>query len=101
MRFWAGFLLSIALLTPSTLWLHDASAGSAKGVAIRMHRPAHGGLATAFDVTGLDRALLRKWAKAEFKPDQWAAIFAIYVVRTKGSNVSKQPAVLGTYQVRD
>jgi hypothetical protein len=88
-------------LAPSALSLNDASAGTAKRVAIRLHKPTRGGLPTAFDVAGLNEAVLRRWAKANYKPDQWTAIFAIYVVRAKESDVTKQPAVLGTYQVRD
>jgi hypothetical protein len=54
---------------------------------------------TTFEVAGLDDANLRALAEARWAPDRWAALFAVYV--DHGAPASGQPAVLGSYAVKD
>src|SRR5205085_2382631 len=68
---------------------------------IQLHRPSKDGSKAAFTVTGLDPTALANLSKAELKPDQWTALFAVYV--DQGTTVGRdtQPAILGSYQVAD
>jgi hypothetical protein len=54
---------------------------------------------TTFAVAGLDDANLRALAEARWAPDRWAALLAVYV--DSDALASGQPAVLGSYAVKD
>ncbi len=55
----------------------------------------------AVDVTGLSADALRALLQTDRKPDEWTALFAVYVDPTDGSDPSRRPAVLGDYRVVD
>jgi hypothetical protein len=40
-------------------------------------------------------------AKADLKQKEWNALFAVYVKKAKDADKAKQPAILGSYQVKD
>jgi hypothetical protein len=68
--------------------------------AIRLNRKADGGR-TTFDVTGLDAADLARLAKTKLEPEQWTALFGVYVDNGNPAERAGQPAVLGAYRVED
>lgn len=70
---------------------------AAKQPTIQLQREGQG--KAAFLVTGLDPADLAQLAKTELKPDQWTALFAVYVDRGATADQDPQPAILGSYQV--
>jgi hypothetical protein len=55
----------------------------------------------AVDVTGLSADARNALAHADWKPDQWAALFALYVEPDDGSDPTQRPPVLGAYRVAD
>ncbi len=55
----------------------------------------------AVDVTGLSADALRALAHADRKPDEWTALFAVYVDPGDGSDPTQRPPVLGDYRVAD
>jgi hypothetical protein len=58
-------------------------------------------LNAAFEVSGLDSAAVASLAKANLKSEQWTALFAVYVKKTKIGGDRSAIAVAGAYQVKD
>jgi hypothetical protein len=56
---------------------------------------------TAVDVVGLSAAQLEALAAFTGSPDEWAAVFSLRVVPSRGVPAAEQPAVLGSYAVVD
>lgn len=55
----------------------------------------------AVDASGLNAEALKALSKVDWKPDEWAAVFAVYVEPADGSHPTKRPPVLGAYRVDD
>ena len=55
----------------------------------------------AVDVTGLPADALDALAHVDWKADEWASLFALYVEPADGSDPTQRPAVLGAYHVAD
>ncbi len=55
----------------------------------------------AVDVTGLPADALDALSHVDWKPDEWAALFALYVEPADGSDPTQRPPVLGAYRVAD
>jgi hypothetical protein len=67
----------------------------AEGPGIRVNADT----GAAVDVVGLTAADLA--ALGKLKAEEWAAVFAVYVVKADGKGRDGQPAVLGSYRVED
>jgi hypothetical protein len=89
-----GFLAAALVLPPLT---GEGGAAERKGPNIRLGH--HTGPKATFEVHGLDAAALAKLAKAGWKPDQWTALFGVYVRRGNADDATR-PAMLGSYQVK-
>jgi hypothetical protein len=83
------------------LVLAESARSAEKGPTIRLSQKARGDINAAFEVVGLDPAALAKLAKADLKPKEWTTLFAVYVKKAKDGDKAKQPAILGSYQVKD
>jgi hypothetical protein len=55
----------------------------------------------AVEVTGLAPDALDALSHADWKADQWAALFALYVEPADGSDLTGRPPLLGAYRVAD
>jgi hypothetical protein len=55
----------------------------------------------AVDVTGLTAEAVDALAHADWKADEWRALFALYVEPADGSDPTRRPPVLGAYHVVD
>lgn len=55
----------------------------------------------AVEVTGLDANTLDALAHADWKAEQWAGLFAVYVEPADGSDPTGRPPVLGSYGIAD
>ncbi len=78
---------------PSKVILMDEPSASMRGPSIDI---SDGG--AAVEVSGLPADAL---AHPGWKPDQWAALFAVYVDPADGSDATQRPPVLGDYRVAD
>jgi len=54
-----------------------------------------------FVVTGLSEANLKALTRSNWKPEQWSALFSIYVDNTEKKSKSQTPPVLGSYRVEN
>ncbi len=52
-----------------------------------------------FEVVGLDPAAAAALAQAEFGPDQWSGLFAVYTVPVNAPEATSQLPILGKYRV--
>ncbi len=68
---------------------------------IRLNQPIPGDPRASFDVVNLDDDNLAKLGKVEWKPEEWAALFGVYVDQGKGVDRANQPPVAGTYRVEE
>lgn len=57
----------------------------------------------AFVVTGIEAKALAELSKVadKWQPEQWAALFAVYVENKDGAKPTERPAMLGSYRVVD
>jgi hypothetical protein len=55
----------------------------------------------AVDVTGLTADAVNALKHADWKADEWAALFALYVEPADGSDPTNRPPLLGDYRVAD
>ena len=52
-----------------------------------------------FEVVGLEPTATAALAQAEFSPDQWSGLFAVYVVPANAPLTNSQLPILGKYRV--
>ena len=76
-------------------------AGPALGAAADVPAVAIRDGGAAVDVTGLPADAVRAFSQADRKPDDWTALFAVYVDSADGSDPARRPPVLGDYRVAD
>ena len=55
----------------------------------------------AVEASGLDSEVVKALSKVDWEPDQWAAVFALYVEPADGSDPTQRPPVLGAYRIAD
>ena len=55
----------------------------------------------AVDVTGLTADAVNALKHVDWKADEWAALFALYVEPADGSDPMKRPPLLGDYRIAD
>lgn len=68
---------------------------------IRLNQPIPGAPQASFDVVNLDDANLDKLRQIEWQPDDWKALYAVYVDQGKGVDRLAQPTIAGTYKVEE
>jgi hypothetical protein len=66
--------------------------------AIQLRRPPQA-TRDAFEVTGLDPSDLARLAKADWKPDQWNALFVVHADTGAATPEAARAALLGSYRV--
>ncbi|MFQ5930284.1 MAG: Ig-like domain-containing protein [Acidobacteriota bacterium] len=54
-----------------------------------------------FKVVGLDEARLARYESANFPPDIWQQLFAVFVIADSFSDGSEVPPILGSYGIRE
>ncbi len=79
--------------------LFAAACGSGKAADVPAIAIRDGGVAV--DVTGLPADALDALSHVDWKADEWAVLFALYVEPADGSDPTQRPAVLGAYHVAD
>src|SRR5208337_4339488 len=92
------FLLLVSMVAgcagPPSVQPPPPPSTAAPALSIRLNQQGH----AAFEVVGLAAGDLMKLAGAEFKPEQWTRLLAVYV-DNGNVNLAGQPAVLGSYRV--
>jgi hypothetical protein len=88
-----------AAMVIAVLLYAQVTAQAADKPTIRLSQKTKDDLEAAFEVVGLDRAVLAKLARADFKPAQWTALFAVYVYRGP-KDEGKPPPFLGSHRVK-
>jgi hypothetical protein len=88
-----GFRWALA----AVLWIVAAGfVHAADGLSVELRDDG-----AAVDVKGLSAAASDALAHADWKPDQWAALFAVYVDKADGVEPTQRPPVLGEYRIAD
>src|SRR5439155_18974412 len=55
----------------------------------------------AFEVEGLEADELQRLTNADLKPNEWSALFAVFVKPKDGSDPASSPSMLGAYSVTE
>jgi hypothetical protein len=96
-RFRKRDALRSLLAAGAALMLIVAPARAEPGPMIQLN-PA-GESRARFEVVGIEPAALAALAQAEFGPDQWLGLFAVYTVPTDAPATPAEIPILGKYQV--
>jgi hypothetical protein len=100
---WSWWLALVLFVSWSRDWTglmaDPAQPVGSKGPTIRLTAATDKTQSAGFEVVGLDAATLAKLTAARLTPEQWNALFAIYVAGAKDDPSDSRPAMLGDYSV--
>jgi len=90
-------LLLVAGVAPLLIAPGRGDADAGPGPSIRLNPP--GERKAAFEVVGLDPADTVVLARGEFRPEDWAALFAVSTVPAESQATRDHPPLIGSYRV--
>jgi hypothetical protein len=96
-----GLVLLASVVARGELSPPEAAAAAPQLPAIRLSKEAGSEARAAFEVVGLDPAILAQLSRGEMAPAEWIALFAVYVENAAPAGKADRPAVLGSYRVKD